>query len=463
MKRAVLAIATAVAVAIGVAGGAFAQEGAPPPPQQELPNIEIAPAKKGKAPSQAELNAQASARVPQLLATAKTNCTPTEVRYAGSFNRTMNGKKANFDAIEVACQNAVGYMITAFEKNGPVGTSDCIVQSGSAAPGVKDPLMCQLPANEHSEKYLQPALATSGSPCKATGVRAIGKTDAALYYELSCASGTGVVLSVPNDPAGKPQAMSCFQAAAGNLACKLTTDEKAEGVFKALAAKANDKCAPTKQRYVMTTIEGDVIEVACADGSGLMVIANTGEFVKGVPCVQAMGYKDGCTLTDTRAAQTAEAAIYTREARKVGFDCDVEKYGLFTAGGGKEIVELKCKNRPEGAVAIFTGAGDNKILNCNRAAAEGFNCKYSPIEASYPAQTEDLKAKGKSTCVVNGSRPIGRNKESAYVEVTCADGDPGWVMVYPLGDNKVTDVMNCGQAQSAGIGGCALPGNKKKS
>ena len=64
--------------------------------------------------------------------------------------------------------------------------------------------------------------------------------------------------------------------------------------------------------------------------------------------------------------------------------------------------------------------------------------------------------------MVNGSRAIGRNKENAYVEVTCADGDPGWVMVYPLGDNKVIDLMNCGQAQSSGVGACTLPGNAKK-
>jgi hypothetical protein len=476
MKRAVLAIATAAVVALGVAGATFAQPEGPGPSQaaaaaaaqhqQELPDVQaVAPTlKRGqKAPSQAEMNAAATARMPQLIEAAKITCIPVEARGVGMFNQNVNGKKVNYDAFEVSCKDASGYLIRALEKNGPIIATDCIVQN---APGTgvtaTDPLRCQLAGNQHPEVYLQPALVKAGSPCKANGVRAVGKTDTAFYYEMTCASGTGVILIMPTAADAKPQTNSCFQAANSNVNCKLTTTEALEGVFKALTAKANDKCAVAKQRYVMTTMDGDVVEVACADGTGLMVIANTGEFVKGIPCAQAMGYKDGCTLTDARAALTAEAAIYTKAVRKVGFDCDVEKYALFNTSAGKEVVELACKNRKDGAIAILTGtSADDRILNCNRAAAEGFNCRYSQAADSYAGQTADLKSKGKATCVVNGSRPIGRNKENAYIEVTCADGDPGWVMVYPLGQSTVVEVLSCGQAQASGIGGCALPGNKK--
>ncbi|MDB5454236.1 MAG: hypothetical protein JWO33_2814, partial [Caulobacteraceae bacterium] len=107
MKRAVLAIAAAFAL---VGGAAFAQEGgAPPPPPQQMPELDIQqqPAKKDPN-AQAKLDAAAKTRAPVLIAAAKASCTPTDARYVGSFNTTLNGKKFAFDAIEVACQDAVG-------------------------------------------------------------------------------------------------------------------------------------------------------------------------------------------------------------------------------------------------------------------------------------------------------------------------------------------------------------------
>jgi hypothetical protein len=461
MKRAVIAVAAAFAI-VAAPLAAFAQEGGappPPPPQQDI-QLEIQQPAKLDAKALAKIADAAKARVPALITQTKITCTPTESRYVGSFNTTSNGKKVNFDAIEVSCSEGLGYMFAAFEKNGPVSAQDCIAQY-SGRHGDKDPLVCQNAANLHLEKYVQPSLTKVGSPCQPTDIRMLGTTATGKIFEVACSSGLGELISVPNVATEKPTGMSCL-AASGNLACKLTTADAVQASIKTLVTKADAKCSMEKQRYVMTTVEGDVIEVACTGGTGMMIVAKGGTYVSTVPCARAAGYSGGCQLSDVKAAQTEEAATYTQAARKAGFDCDVEKYGVFPAqGGGKEIVELACKNRPEGAVAIFSGSGDDQILNCQHSAVEGYRCSYRPVEAALPDLSKQLADSGKGSCVVNGARPIGVNKTNAYLEVSCADGNPGWVISYPRGVAKPNDVMSCAAAKVAGVGSCDLAANKK--
>lgn len=441
MKRAVLAIAAAVTLALGLSSGAYAQK------------VD----KKA-----AEANAAALARVPTLAAATKVSCTPTGALSHGSFNRTENNVKINFDAIEAACSEGLGYVFVADEKNGPVKAYDCISQNASRA-GNPKALGCDMAENAHPEKGLKPLLVKAGNPCEPTGARAIGATPSGtVIYEVACASGLGTFLVSPG--AGAPEklmAQSCFSSNE-RMACTLTTPAQIEAAAKALTAKADAKCAYEKQRFVMTTGEGDVIEVACAGGTGMMVVSKGGEYVSTVPCARAMGYQGGCQLSDVKAAQTAEADTYTQAAKKAGFNCDVEKYGVFPApGGGKEIVELACKNRPDGAVAIFSGDGKDEILNCARSQIEGYRCSYSKVEPAYTQINEQLTADGKGACKVNAVRPIGVNAKNAFLEVSCSDGDPGWVLSYPRGVAKPDTIMSCGNARASGVGACDLPTNKK--
>jgi hypothetical protein len=460
MKRAVLAIAAAFAL---VAGAATAQEGAPPPPPP-APDIQIeaAPAKPDPK-ALAKLDAAAKTRAPILVANGKVSCTPIDARHVGTFNTTLNGKKFTFDGIEVACQDAVGYLFKATAKNEVIEAPDCI-QAYTTRRGPTEQLLCNLPANQKPEHFLQPLLVKAGSKCQATDVRMIGVApDGTKVYEVTCADGLGTVIAVSAKPDAKPQTVGCL-VATGNLACKLTTPATIETAMKNLVAKADAKCTMEKNRYVMTVVEGDVFEVSCAGGSGMMVIANGATYVNNVPCARASGYSGGCTLSDVKAAQTEEAALYTSEAKKVGFDCDVSKYGIFPPpGGGKEIVELACKNRPDGAVVIFSGPGQGEILNCTHAQVEGYRCSYSAVEASYKSLSDQLSANGKGACVVNGARPIGVNKTNAFVEVSCSDGNPGWVISYPRGLAKPNDVMSCAAAKVSGVGSCDLAANKKAS
>jgi hypothetical protein len=99
-------------------------------------------------------------------------------------------------------------------------------------------------------------------------------------------------------------------------------------------------------------------------------------------------------------------------------------------------------------------------MDCIRAQTEGYRCTYTKDADVYPALYAQLKAKGKSSCVVNGARGMGRTKTGEdFVEVTCADGGPGWVLDYPANAVEPSSLLNC--AQAASMGGCQLPSNTK--
>jgi hypothetical protein len=122
-------------------------------------------------------------------------------------------------------------------------------------------------------------------------------------------------------------------------------------------------------------------------------------------------------------------------------------------------VELACSNQAEGGVGYFGGAS-NAVVTCLQAHAEGYKCSYTDEKLGYPRLTAALKSKGRSTCVVNNGRHVGSSPEEDFVEVGCADGQPGWVIAFASHTNTVTDVLNCGQADEI-AGGCQLPANKK--
>src|SRR6185437_9673953 len=109
------------------------------------------------------------------------------------------------------------------------------------------------------------------------------------------------------------------------------------------------------RRYVLTTTTGsNFYEVACDNGRGYMIEENgKGELARMVDCSKADFVGGGCTLTDSRAAETEQAALYSKLATKSGFNCDVAKYAVLPTTGPKEIIELQCKNRPDGGIGVF--------------------------------------------------------------------------------------------------------------
>jgi hypothetical protein len=398
-----------------------------------------------------------------LVTAAGLTCTITAARAGADVQIGKDEAKI----YEVACAEGMGYAIIAKAKSTEPPTAyNCLQALTPGADGKPTALVCKLPANANPQMGLQPMLAKAGRGCQVDKARLIGVGQTQTYYEAACKDGTGLVLLAPNKPDGPALvAANCLQFAPDSKAhCTLTTPVTELAVVDGLAA-ATGKCTVKDKRFVVSDASGtDYFEVACTDGKGYILHADgSGKLKETIDCAVASGIAGGCTMTDTRAALTQQNALYTGIAKKAGFNCDVSRYAPFpTSGGDNEIVELQCSNRPDGGVGVFPlRGGAPHVYDCLRSLGQGFRCTFTHADALYGKLNGHLQSLNKGSCVVNGARYYGSSTDMDFVEVSCADGGPGWVIEYPKSAEKPDRVLNCAQAANVGAGGCQLPTNVK--
>lgn len=398
---------------------------------------------------------------PALMQTVNTGCTVTDARLIGADKKTAS------TYYEVACQDSIGFALIA-KKDTPPQVFTCLEANAPAADGNPSALACLLPGNADPKAGLKPFVTKAAVACDIENARAIGSGAKKSYFEIACKGGAGYVLqtSAPANVADEVVASSCLLYEDGaNVSCKLTDKATQLAIVDTLTAASGKACQVKDKRYVLSTKADNYFEVACADGKGYMLqqTAAGGALARAIDCAQAAFVGGGCTLTDSVAAQTEQAGLYSKLATKGGFNCDVEKYGMLpSADPKKEIVELKCKDRPDGAIAIFS-TGPAVIYDCLFAELNGYRCSFSKQDTMFPRLSADLKAYGKGSCEVSGVRLVGRNETEGYFEVACSDGLPGWVMSYPINSPapKSKEILSCSQAKGIG-GGCKLPTNASK-
>ncbi len=407
----------------------------------------------------------ATEAVTPLIAAAGLSCTPTATRVGGDV---MTSDKSPAKIYEVACQEGMGYVLIAKTKGTEAPTAyTCMMAAQPGADGKPTPLACKLPANAHPELGLQPLIAQTGHACQIDKARTVGLGATQTYYEVACKDGAGYILQVPLKTGGPTiSATTCLAFGPDSkVKCTLTSPAGQLAVVDGLAA-ATGKCTPKDKRYVATDTAGtDYFEVACTDGKGYILHSDaTGHLKETIDCAVASGIAGGCTMTDTRAALTQQSALYSNIAKKAGFNCDVSKYADFPAkDAANEVVELQCSNRPDGGVGVFPlRGGKGRVFDCIRAITEGYKCSFTPESAVIPKLNAQLRGLNKGSCVVNGARAFASGDQSDYIEVSCADGGPGWVIQYPKASESPTGVLNCAQAAGFGTGGCQLPTNVKK-
>jgi hypothetical protein len=405
--------------------------------------------------------------VPPLIQAGNVPCTVSGTRF---IDQGQLADKANAKFYEVSCQEGLGYVIIARDKAPMVQFEDCLLANAPAADGKPSKLRCTLPGNANPTSAMNGFTSKGGRACDVDKARSMGMTPEQTVYEVSCKGGAGYILLVPRKAGGVPSANPCigYDEANANIKCELTTAEQRSAYLNSLVAASGKACTVKGSHYVGSTSDhSDYIEIACADGKGFMMMAdNAGKYKQAVDCANASGIAGGCTLTDSRQAQTEQNGTYGDLAKKAGFDCKVSKYASFaTATSGSEIVELQCSNRPDGGIGIFPARGAPRVLDCIRSQTEGYKCSFSPESAVYARLNAQLKAKGRSSCSVSGARPFGRTTTGEdLVEVSCADGGPGWVLQYPAsGSDQPSTLLNCTQAAAMGgaAGGCKLPTNMK--
>jgi hypothetical protein len=415
----------------------------------------------------AKSHQQGMAETPPLIQQTGISCSPTDANLVGvSKEKNAQGKEVNQKIYEVVCKEGLGWMILAPEGGAPQAF-DCLALSANApAAGEKDngKLYCRLPPNQNPIQGLAPIITKAGLQCQPAQAQWMGSDPNNKFnqYEVACSTGMDYVLQVPE--AGSSHALtaiSCLDVAAGT--CKFLPQDKRVALVAQLAAPANrSNCQVSDFRYMGTTSsnKNSYYEIACTDaksGYVLQVDADN-KYVAAIDCARATSIGGGCTLTSAVAAQTDEASTYNRLAKEIGLDCAVKSYHSFGIDqkSGREVVELSCSNRPDSIVTMMPvdkgQTGD--YFNCIRAAGMGINCSLSDKAATYAQITKEIQASGKS-CKVNNARYVGAGANgSSYVEVTCT-GEPGLMLEYAPGPEKLASSMACLTARGIG-GGCKL-------
>jgi hypothetical protein len=319
---------------------------------------------------------------------------------------------------------------------------------------------------------LQPLVDRAGRGCKVGNAKIVGTVPNIDIYELACENGVGGVIqvTVPRTATSAVSLTTCLTLQGENspIKCTLTTPETNTAAFATLASKAEKPCTVTGQRFVGATADGShFFEYACSDNSGFILKADlSGAYKSQTPCLQATSLAGGCTLTNAAAAIAQIQTSLTAAARTGGADCAVDRFGEFAPKEDSDFkaTEVTCKNRPESLV-ILQSDSKTSVLNCARARAEGWSCTMSQTALAWPSLVNDLARatgvqKNYTGCEVNGSSGS-YSARSVYVEVTCKDGEPGFMSQYPRGDPKPSEIYTCAQAVGIG-GGCRMAANQPK-
>lgn len=396
---------------------------------------------------------------PALVAAANLDCQVADARYIG--DNTDPKTKAKNSFYELACTGNEGVVVS---KSATGAASFTCMETSEGPDGKPTSLACQLPANKDPKAPLAAYLTKGGAQnCAINKARALGHSDTNTFFEVACQSGLGFILKTSAPPRldKDVEANPCVMYdPTGNVSCKLTDMASQLAVADKLAAGTPKPCAIKDRRYIGVSQSKEILfEVSCQDGKGYVLIqAASGALDKAVDCTNS----DLCTLTDAREAKTEQAGLYTKLARKAGFECDVKTYAPFPASqAAVDAVELVCGNRPDGGVGVFTGTGGN-VYDCAHAELEGYRCSMTKADLANPSLTADLKKLNKPSCVVSSSRAVGVTAEKhGYIEVGCADGLPGFMIEYTVTPLNPIQVLGCSQATGI-AGGCKLPGNVKK-
>ncbi|HEY2483084.1 MAG TPA: hypothetical protein VGI30_12940 [Caulobacteraceae bacterium] len=420
-----------------------------------------------KAAVSKEQRTKGMADAPALVQAAGSDCQVADARFVGEA--TDPKTKAKTTLYEVACTGSEGLLVQKVSTESAPAVFTCEEAASAAASGNKGATQCMLPGNADPKAGLQPFIAKSGAACTPDKVRALGHSTTNAFFELACKEGApGYILQISAPPRlDKPvTAEPCLMfEPTNNVHCELTDRATQMSIVDKLMAQTGKPCVMKDRGFIGVAANGTTYyEAACQDGKGYVVQqAPGGGTPKLIDCVNADAIAGGCKLTDTRKAKTEQNGLYTQLAKKAGYDCAVSGYYPFAETmPGKEIVELTCSNRPDGAIAIFpVSGGVGEVYDCAHSELLSFRCSMSKVDAAYPKLTADLKGLGKATCVVSEARVVGVTPDKrGYIDVGCADGLPGYMIEYGMSPLKARSTLVCAEAQGIS-GGCTLPHNKK--
>ncbi len=318
-----------------------------------------------------EDRAKGMAAAPALIAAGNIDCQLADARKLGENVDPKTKAKTQF--FELACTNNEG-VVAAQTASEPPLVFTCL-ESGAPRPdGKPNPTRCLLPGNADPKQGLLPYIAKSGIPCTPDNVRALGHSPTASVFELVCHENNGGFILQTSAPPRLDQTVAmnpCIGfSETGNVKCLLTDRASQLAVVDKLVGASGKPCSVKAdgRAFIGAAQSGKMYyEVACTEGKGYVLEQDAkGALIKAVDCVDADGIAGGCKMTDTRQAKTEQNNLYSKLAKKAGYNCDVSGYAPLPSSADipahSEVVEVTCANRPDGAIAVFPASASETPL-----------------------------------------------------------------------------------------------------
>jgi hypothetical protein len=219
----------------------------------------------------------------KLISARSLSCAPTDAERVGHGKTTMDGKRVEVTAYEVACSNGMGYLLASLGTEKPIAIScfaAAATRADSIAKGEKSDVYCQLAANKDLKEMAGSLMTAAGTSCTVNNIRWFGLADATHteYTEVECRDGSGYLLRAQqNEPAALVSAVSCQEAAKQGLKCHLTDGGPVAvpitlQTFRDALKENAVNCEPTQMRLIGRETESKryVVEMQCADIGGLV-------------------------------------------------------------------------------------------------------------------------------------------------------------------------------------------------
>lgn len=414
--------------------------------------------------------ARGAREAPGAVQAAGVRCTVTAGAYLGTSAVQVNGAAVNRNGYEVACGEGLGYIVLVAEAAGaaPPVALDCVAaqanarteQAAGRAPGPQ----CRLPGNAQPARGLQTLAREAGATCTVNNARAIGRivSTNSLRYEIGCAEGPGYFLDRPETATGRAAVQSCFRGEAtsgGQFRCEFTTKAQSLASLNPVVTQSRRACTVSDARIVgrNPTTQNEVIELGCTGAPGFFVETTpAGAFAQAYDCGRFGNVP--CQFTAAAAVAERNAADYSRLLRAASFDCAVSNFTRIGAeqGTGREIVEVACSNRPDGAFALLAvnEGGRSEVYDCLLAPKRQQQCRLTQEEALYP-RLQTAMAAQRSPCTITMTRRMGTTPQNEdWYEFACAQGR-NYVVDY-RGNGVIQQVLTCDKGELV-LGGCKLP------
>jgi hypothetical protein len=316
-----------------------------------------------------------------------------------------------------------------------------------------------LDADQHAKgkKEAPPLVAASKAPCTMTDAYYIGGGVGAdkvhaNYYEVSCKEGLGYIL-VAKDKNPVPEAVDCVKLSTKTpdgkpnpLACRLPGNRHPALGLQTVVTQAGHICTVSNGRYVGSTQDVDIYEVACGEGGGY-ILETSRNGSAGPKTTNCVIYASGGGIKCGLETEADQMVYVDKLVAASGKPCAIKaRRYVGSTPDGADFYEVACNDGAGFMVKSAPNGGFAEQVDCLKAAGIGDGCKLTDTRQAQTQQNNlysSLSKKAGFDCAVSKYADFpSSDSNTEIVELACGNRPDGGVGFFPAtGAGRVLDCL----------------------